>query len=364
MANAAIRKWAHNASYERRFLGGAIVQNLQCTVRLARSIPYHRLPVRKLTLAALCGHLFDAALDKAHQKDDWGVRPLSPEQIAYAAADPEWCREVQRALEGLVVTFDPAEEDPAEIRRDWLAVSARLRERKARREDIREAVTQMMLAGPRDVFGGFRLHRRLVPAATLRELVRVADELDPGHTLEFSTAVLKPLRESLDERDREAVRAICSAKSSRAFRGPRVPGGEPRFVFALDGLDADAVDLRYGEIDEDRRRLVSEREELRDRMKAWMEMKALAEYDGFRIADPEERWSADMRALVDLCPAAADREIAVPKPFTLAFGGGVIDRMQTTSRESAFVMWRERTGTQLDPLASQSRDWHESETED
>src|SRR5688572_10951001 len=53
MANPAIRKWAHSASYERRFLGGERVQNLQCTVRLARSIPYHRLPVRKLTLAAL-----------------------------------------------------------------------------------------------------------------------------------------------------------------------------------------------------------------------------------------------------------------------------------------------------------------------
>src|SRR5688572_4246999 len=89
MANAAIRKWAHSASYERRFLGGERVQNLQCTLRLAKSIPYHRLATRKLTLGALAAYLCGSAVDKAHQGDDWGVRPLSSEQLAYAAADPE-----------------------------------------------------------------------------------------------------------------------------------------------------------------------------------------------------------------------------------------------------------------------------------
>ena len=73
-----------------------------------------------------------------------------------------------------------------------------------------------------------------------------------------------------------------------------------------------------------------------------------------------------MRALIDFLPAAAAREIQVPKSFVLAFGGGVLDRLETTSRESAYVMWRQRVATQLDPLASQSRDWHEagSETDD
>src|SRR5687768_7409272 len=102
MANSAIRKWAHSASYDRRFLGGERVQNLQCTLRLAKSIPYHRLPTRKLTLGALAAHVCGSNVDKAHQGDDWGVRPLSNEQLAYAAGDPEWCRRVQEALEGLV----------------------------------------------------------------------------------------------------------------------------------------------------------------------------------------------------------------------------------------------------------------------
>lgn len=363
MANAAIRKWAHSASYDRRFLGGERVQNLQCTLRLAKSIPYHRLPTRKLTLGALAAYLCGSNVDKSHQGDDWGVRPLSAEQLAYAAADPEWCRRVQQSLGELVVTFDPADEDPSEVREQYFDVTGRLRERKARREDIRDAVRDHLLTGSGETFGGFRLHRRLVPLATIAELVRVASELDPGQTLEFITAVPRPLTAGLDARARGVVRALCTVKAFRAFRGPRIPGHEPRAIYPVATTGEDEVDRQYAEIDDARRRLDSEREELRCRLKAWMEMKGLADWDGFRIADPEERWSADMRALIDCLPAAAAREIQVPKSFVLAFGGGVLDRLMTTSRESAYVMWRQRVATQLDPEASQSRDWHEEASE-
>jgi ribonuclease D len=363
MANSAIRKWAHSASYDRRFLGGERVQNLQCTLRLAKSIPYHRLPTRKLTLGALAAHLCGSNVDKAHQGDDWGVRPLSAEQLAYAAADPEWCRRVQQALDGLVVAFGPASEDPSELREKYFDVTGRLRERKARREDIRDAVRDHLLAESGETFGGFRLHRRLVPLATIAELVRVASELDPGQTLDFVTAVPRLLTADLDARHRGVVRALCTVKAFRAFRGPRIPGHEPRAIYPVATTSEDEVDRQYAEIDDARRRLDSEREELRCRLKAWMEMKELADWEGFRIADPEERWSANMRALVDVLPAAAAREIQVPKSFVLAFGSGVLDRLQTTSRESAFVMWRQRVETQLDPEASQSRDWHEAASE-
>ena len=366
MANPAIRKWAHNASYERRFLGGECVQNLQCTVRLARSIPYHRLPVRKLTLAALCGHLFGSHLDKTHQSDDWGVRPLSAEQLAYAAADPEWCRRVQQGLEQRVVTFEATREAPAEVRDLYLDVTRRLRQRNARRGDIRDAVRDYLLAETREGLGGFRLYRRVTARTTLAELVRVAAELDPGHTLVFDTAVPKAMAAALDPRDRAAVRAACSVTTFRIFRGPRVPGREPRTIYPVATTDEAEVDRQYAEIDDARRRLESERDELRCRMKAWMEVSALGDWEGFRFAEPEERWSADMRALVALVPASAAREIAVPARFRLAFGGGVLDRLEATSSQTAFVTWRERLATHLDPEASQSRDWHEgaSETDD
>ncbi len=363
MANSAIRKWAHSASYERRFLGGERVQNLQCTVRLARSIPYHRLPVRKLTLAALCGRLFGTELDKSHQRDDWGVRPLSPEQLAYAAADPEWCRRVQQALDALGVTFEPWREDPAQVQREYLDVSARLRERNARRGDIRDAVRDHLLGESRDALGGFRLFRRVTARTTLRELARVADELDPGHTLLFDTQVPKVLITSVDLHARGALREACTVKEFRIFRGPRVPGREPRAIYPVATIDEAEVDRQYAEVDDARRRLDSERDELRCRMKAWMEMSALTLWEGFAFADPTERWSVDMRALIELLPAAADREVGVPLQFRLAFGGGVLDRLEATNRETAFVTWRERLATHLDPEASQSRDWHEETSE-
>jgi ribonuclease D len=47
-------------------------------------------------VAALAG----GTIDKAHRFSDWAARPLSPAQIAYAAADVTWLRPVYEALTG------------------------------------------------------------------------------------------------------------------------------------------------------------------------------------------------------------------------------------------------------------------------
>jgi ribonuclease D len=47
---------------------------------------------------ALVGGLTGGAIDKAHRFSDWSVRPLSPAQIAYAADDVTYLREVYRKL--------------------------------------------------------------------------------------------------------------------------------------------------------------------------------------------------------------------------------------------------------------------------
>ena len=82
---ASISKWAHYARFERRILGADFVQGLHCTFELARRVPYHRLPLRSLRLAALVHHLCGTAVDKTLQRADWGQRPLSAEQLDYAA---------------------------------------------------------------------------------------------------------------------------------------------------------------------------------------------------------------------------------------------------------------------------------------
>src|SRR6185503_11705957 len=89
IAAPRITKWSHYARFERRILGADFVQGLQCTFELARRVPYHRLPLRSLRLAALVHHLCGTAVDKTLQRADWGQRPLSAEQLDYAAWDEE-----------------------------------------------------------------------------------------------------------------------------------------------------------------------------------------------------------------------------------------------------------------------------------
>ena len=68
IADPPITKWAHYARFERRILGAGFVQGLQCTFELARRVPYHRLPLRSLRLAALVHHLCGTAVDKTLQR--------------------------------------------------------------------------------------------------------------------------------------------------------------------------------------------------------------------------------------------------------------------------------------------------------
>ena len=117
-----IEKWARYARFERRVFGPDVVRGLNCTFELARGLPYYRLPLRSLKLATLVHHLFGQAIDKSYQKADWGHRPLSAEELDYAAWDPEWCYRIHQGLQPLVQAWDPATDerggDPPQIRRD------------------------------------------------------------------------------------------------------------------------------------------------------------------------------------------------------------------------------------------------------
>lgn len=81
----AVMMAAHNARFDDGVLrnAGFAVAGLVDTLRLSRCA----LPLRSFSLASVAEHLFGFTLDKSFQQSDWRRRPLSREQLEYAALD-------------------------------------------------------------------------------------------------------------------------------------------------------------------------------------------------------------------------------------------------------------------------------------
>ena len=91
---------AHNARFDQMMLAGAGLQpaGLIDTLRLARVA----LLLPSYSLAEVSKHLFGITLDKSLQKSNWRRRPLTPAQIAYAAADAHVVLRVYNELRRLL----------------------------------------------------------------------------------------------------------------------------------------------------------------------------------------------------------------------------------------------------------------------
>jgi DNA segregation ATPase FtsK/SpoIIIE, S-DNA-T family len=99
MSNANIEKIFHNASYDVKYLGGKLAQNVTCTLQLARKITRQRLQVSNLKLKTLAAELCNFSnVDIEEQGSDWGKRPLSDKQLKYAAMDTVYLAAVHRRL--------------------------------------------------------------------------------------------------------------------------------------------------------------------------------------------------------------------------------------------------------------------------
>ncbi|MBK1987041.1 ribonuclease D [Sphaerospermopsis aphanizomenoides BCCUSP55] len=114
MMNAAIEKVFHNASYDVKFLGNKKAKNITCTLEMAKSIPYHILPLPNYQLKTLAAVLCNFhSIDKGEQGSDWGQRPLTDEQIEYAYFDCIYLAQIHLQLLALQSKMhtDPATED-------------------------------------------------------------------------------------------------------------------------------------------------------------------------------------------------------------------------------------------------------------
>lgn len=99
MNNPNIQKVFHNASFDLRFLGGKLANNITCTLQLARKITRQRLEVSNLKLKTLAAELCQFTnVDAEEGRSDWGKRPLSQKQLQYAAMDTVYLAAVHRHL--------------------------------------------------------------------------------------------------------------------------------------------------------------------------------------------------------------------------------------------------------------------------
>lgn len=88
LANPAVTKILHGADYDLRILQrdfGFLTTNLVDTMICAQLLGYEAFG-----LAALLDRHFGVKLEKAHQRADWAMRPLSPDMLSYAARDTHY----------------------------------------------------------------------------------------------------------------------------------------------------------------------------------------------------------------------------------------------------------------------------------
>ncbi|HEY6098292.1 MAG TPA: ribonuclease D, partial [Anaeromyxobacter sp.] len=105
----------HGADYDVRCLRreyGWRLPRLFDTMAAAR-----RLGRSGLGLAALVAAQFGVHLSKAHQRSDWGRRPLTPDQLAYAALDTHYLLPLRDLLAGELETRAALEEARREFDR-------------------------------------------------------------------------------------------------------------------------------------------------------------------------------------------------------------------------------------------------------
>jgi ribonuclease D len=94
--NPTLMMAAHNARFDDGVLrqAGFAVAGLVDTLRLAR----RTLRLRSFSLAAVSDHLFGLTLNKTYQRSNWRRRPLSREQLDYAALDAQVALRVYQEL--------------------------------------------------------------------------------------------------------------------------------------------------------------------------------------------------------------------------------------------------------------------------
>jgi ribonuclease D len=97
LRNDDLTKIFHHALFDLSFIAskwGILPPRVYCTKVAARVAGLDLNP----SLQYLVGTLLGVTLDKEQRRSDWSHRPLSPEQLSYAASDVKFLHDLQRVL--------------------------------------------------------------------------------------------------------------------------------------------------------------------------------------------------------------------------------------------------------------------------
>lgn len=202
MINPAIEKVFHNASYDLKYLGGSKkVNNITCTLEMAKKIPYHILPLRDYKLQTLASELcnFDD-IDKEQQTSDWGRRPLSDDQIEYAILDCIYLAQIHQALLELKeeVNPDPQTDDIVSLTTRYKQIEDQYKILNSEYEHLQERIKKAMQAQDIAETSDFKLssYERTTVKVPLGELVKLVEQ---GIDIDFPVTLTKEIQKNLGE---------------------------------------------------------------------------------------------------------------------------------------------------------------------
>ena len=200
MANPAIEKVFHNASYDLKLLGKAKAKNITCTLELAKKIPYYLLQLPNLQLKTLAEQLcYFPPVDKTEQNSDWGVRPLTASQLQYAKMDSVYVAQVHQQLLKLSRRSepDPATEDLTALTQRYRQIEHQWKLLDTEMAHLQERLKKAMQAQDVSETDSFKLssYQRSTKKIPFSQLARVAQE--KGIELDFSVPLTQKLQKEL-----------------------------------------------------------------------------------------------------------------------------------------------------------------------
>ena len=202
MLNPKIEKVFHNAKYDLNFLGKRKAKNVTCTLEMVKKIPYYLAPLPNHKLKTLAEQLCHfPCIDKTEQGGDWGVRPLSKQQLDYAKMDPVYLAQVHHRLLQLTQLIEPNPETDnvdaltlryQEIEHHWRKLDTEVKH-------IKERLKKAMDSQNITEIDRFQLssQKRTSKTVTFTQLMEVTQDLDVD--IDFPITLTKTLQKELGE---------------------------------------------------------------------------------------------------------------------------------------------------------------------